>query len=72
MKHIKTQKFYERFTGAEHEVTILFGGINPISSGHYQVRVDGEFYSNHYSMRQVDDEVLDIIKYNNWTPLKPI
>lgn len=72
MIHIQTQLFYEKYTGAEHEVTINFGWISAASKGHYEVRVDGEFYSNHDSKRQAFDEVVDIIKYNNWTPLKPI
>lgn len=72
MIHIQTQKFFERHTGDEHEVTIMFGGINPVCRGYYEVRVDGEFYSNHDSKLQAFDEVVDIIKINNWTPVRPI
>lgn len=72
MIHIQTQHFYERHTGEEHEVTIMFGGINPVSNGRYQVRVDGEFYSDHRSKLHAFDEVVDIIKINNWSPIRPI
>ena len=71
MIHVQTQNFYERHTGDKHEVTVLFGWISPVSHGHYQVRVDGEFYSDHDSKLHAFDEVVDIIKTNNWSPVKP-
>ena len=71
MIHIQTQSFYEKHTGDKHEVTIMFGHISPVSRGRYEVQVDGGFYSDHDSKRQAFDEIVDIIKVNNWTPLKP-
>ena len=72
MINIHHQNFYEKYTGIKHEVAINFGWINPSSHGYYEVRVDDEFYSNHDSKNQAFDEVVDIIKYNNWSPLKPV
>lgn len=72
MIHIQTQKFYERYTGEEHEVTILFGHISPVCRGRYEVRLDGEFYTDHDSKAQAFDEIVDILKTTNWSPLKPI
>ena len=66
---IHSQNFYERHTGDRHEVQITFE-----CNGRkvYEVRVDGEFYSTAESKVQAFDEVVDIIRYFNWSPLKPI
>ena len=72
MIHIQTQKFFERYTGDEHNVVIMFGGINSAGRRYYQVIVDDEFYSNHDSKAQAFDEVVDIIKANGWTSIRPI
>ena len=72
MINIQTQTFYERHTGEKHEVTIDFGWINPVSNGHYEVRVDDEFYATAEHKAQAFDEVVDIIRTNNWTPICPI
>ena len=49
----------------------MFGHISPMSRGRYDVRVDGDFYSDHDSKAQAFDEIVDIIKTYNWTPIKP-
>lgn len=72
MVHVQTQTFFERHTGARHEVSINFGGINPASNGRYEVRVDDQFYSTADHKAAAFEEVVDIIKHNNWTPVKPI
>lgn len=72
MIHIQTQHFYERHTGEEHEVTIMFGGINPVSRGRYHVKVDGAFYSAHNSKLHAFDRIVGIIARNNWSPIRPI
>lgn len=71
MIHIQTQSFWEKHTGERHEVTIMFGHINLLSSGKYDVRVDGEFYSDHDSRAQALEEISGIVKLNNWSPIKP-
>lgn len=65
---IHRQFFYEKYTGQEHEVLIVM----PYLRRCYEVRVDNEFYSDHDSKIQAFDEVVDIIKANNWSPLMPI
>lgn len=72
MVHIQTQNFYERHTGDRHEVTVVFGHTSPVCRGRYDVRVDGEFYSDHDSKAQAFDEIVDIIKANNWSPISPL
>ena len=72
MIHIQTQSFYERYTGDRHEVSIMFGHISPASRGRYEVRVDGEFYSDHDSKLRAFDEVADIVKAENWSAVCPI
>ena len=72
MTHVQTQHFYERHTGDKHDVTILFGWNSAARRGHYTVKVDGEFYSDHESKLSAFYEVVDIIKANNWTSINPI
>ena len=69
MIHIQTQNFYERHTGTKHEVTISFGGINPVSRGYYRVTVDGEFHSIADDKGKAFNDVVDIIKQNDWTSI---
>lgn len=66
---VHSQKFFERYTGEEHDISITFEYIGYKS---YKVTVDGDFYSNHDSQGQAFDEVEDILKYTNWSPLRPI
>ncbi|MBQ6679510.1 MAG: hypothetical protein IJM76_05750 [Lachnospiraceae bacterium] len=72
MVHVQTQRFYEKYTGAPHEVTVTFGHVSIVSHGWYDVRVDGEFWSNHDSKAQAFEEVVDIIKTNGWSPICPV
>lgn len=72
MINIRTQNFYEKYTGEKHEVAINFRWFNSVSNGRYEVRVDGEFYSTAEHQAQAFDEVVDIIKINNWSPIIPI
>ena len=69
---VAVQNYFERFTGDKHEISITFGHISPVSNGHYEVRVDGDFYSSHDSRHHAYDEIEDIVKINNWSPLKPV
>lgn len=72
MIHIQTQSLFERQTGKQHEVSIMFGGINPVSRGHYEVLIDGNFHSRHYRKREAFSEIVNIIKCNHWTPVNRI
>ena len=72
MINIQTQSFYEKYTGIKHEISINFGWISPVSNGRYEVCVDDEFYSTAEHKAQAFEEVIDIIKTNNWTPINPI
>lgn len=72
MIHVQTQRLYERHTGDAHEVTVLFGGINPASPGNYRVVVDGEFHSIHRSKLQAFDEIVEIIKVRDWTSINRV
>lgn len=69
MIHIQTQDFYERHTGDRHEITVMFEYTN---RKRYEVRVDGEFYSDHDSKAEVFEELIDIIKTNNWAAICPV
>ena len=63
---ISTQRFYEKHTGDPHEVTVKF------RCRRYEIHVDGLFYSIHDKKADVYDEIVDIIKIYNWTPINPI
>lgn len=72
MVHIQTQRFYERNTGDSHEITITFGHISPACGGKYEVTVDGKFYSDHGTKTKAYDEIVDLIRAQNWTPIRPL
>ena len=72
MVHISTQIFFERHSGEKHTISITFWGISPVSRGYYRVDVDNEFYSTHDMKADAYDEVVDIIKCNNWTSINPL
>ena len=69
MIHIQTQKFYEKQTGNAHEVTILFGGISPVSNGMYEVDIDGEWDSYHKRKHGAFNRITYLIKENDWSPV---
>lgn len=62
------QNFYERYDGEAHRVEILFHYTDRRC---YTVEVDGEFYSTAENRAEAYDEVVDIIKTMNWSPIKP-
>ena len=66
MIHIHNQTFYSMDTGNSHEVSITFGGINPLCRGHYDITVDGKLHSQHDSKLSAFNEVVNILKANNW------
>lgn len=70
MINIMTQTFYKRHTGEKHEVAMNFGWINPASHGHYEVLVDGQLYTTAERKAAAFDEIVDIIKINDWTPVR--
>lgn len=69
MINIHTQTFYNRSTGAKHVVAINFGWISKASNGHYEVLVDGEIHSKVKSKGKAFDEVVRIIKDNNYSAI---
>ena len=69
---VQAQTFYEKATGRKHEVSIIFGGINPISNGCYEVLIDGQKHSATKSKGRAFDEVVNIIKATRWVPVNPI
>lgn len=72
MIHIQTQSLYERQTGKPHEVTIMFGQINPVSRGHYEVLIDGNLHSMHDRKREAFKEVINLMSLNRWTPINRV
>ena len=68
--YVYSQKFYERHTGQPHEIMITFDYRNKTRC--YDVRVDDEFYATAECKAMAYDEVVDIIRTNNWSPLRPI
>ena len=70
MVRVHTQDFYERSTGKKHEVVINFGCINPLSNGHYEVKVDDQHHSDHKWKQKAFGAVVEIIRTNDWTPVK--
>ncbi len=69
MIHLKTHTFYEEATGKKHEISISFGGISPVSNGHYEVIVDGQTYSTDKSANMALYSMFEIIERNNWIPV---
>lgn len=67
---VHNQTFYERHTGQPHKIMVTFDHRN--GSKCYDVRVDNEFYATAEHRSGAFDEVVDIIKANNWSPLRPI
>ena len=61
------QTFYERYTGEKHTVS---AGRKRL--GEWEVRVDGEFYSTAENRVQVEEEIVDILRHENWIPICPI
>ena len=68
MISIHTQRFYERFTGTPHDITVTF---DYPGRKVYEVRLDGEFYSNHESKREAFDEIVDILRAGNLSAVRP-
>ena len=69
MINIHYQNFYER-TGTKHEIAINFGWVNPASNGHYEVLVDNTTHSKHRFKGDAFDAVVEIIRENNWKPIR--
>lgn len=67
---VYSQHFYERYLGARHTLAIVFD----YSAGRkcYDIMIDNEFYANTESKCKAYDEIADIIRWFNWTPIKPI
>ena len=64
--NVYRQTFYERHTGVPHKITTDF-----MARRVYEVRVDGEFYATAENRVQAYDEVVDILKTERWTPIRP-
>lgn len=69
---IHSQNFYDRQSGQEHKVEVTFGHINPLSNGHYDLRVDGEIHSEHKFKGRAFDEIAEMIKENDWTAVNQV
>lgn len=64
---ISGQDFYERMSGEKHRVVVLFewrGGRC------YDVWVDDEFYATAEHKSGAYEEIVDIIRTFNWSPLR--
>lgn len=67
---IRSQRFYERETGAPHDVEVFFGGISPVSNGRYEIKVDGELHAATSGWQAAVDGILtDIIRERGWSPV---
>lgn len=64
---VHKQNFYERTINRKHEVVIVFGHISPVSKGTYDLLVDGELHSTHKTKGRAYDELVEILKANDWT-----
>lgn len=58
------QRFWQRNTGSEFVVSMMRKG-----PANYDVKVDDQFYSNHESRAAAYDEIVDIIKAFNLSPI---
>lgn len=63
--HIHTYTFYGRTDSMKHEITINFCARRV-----YEVLVDGEFYATAESKFQAHEEAADILKHENWSPVR--
>ena len=61
------QTFYERYTGEKHTVLARRNRLCE-----WEVRVDGEFYATAENGVQAEEEIVDILRHENWTPICPI
>lgn len=64
--YVYGQRFYERFTGVPHDITVLF---RYDGDKHYDVEVDDEFYSTAESRAEAREEIEDIVIANNFSPI---
>lgn len=67
---VHRQNFYDRHTGKEHMVMVLFDCVG--SKKRYDVIVDDNRLSSVGTKYQAFDKIVDVIRFHNWSPVCPI
>ena len=57
---ISTYKLYERGTGKEHEIKIVFNGLTRLNHKEYAVIMDGETVGTHRNEDLARNQIVDI------------